>query len=260
MKITFGICTYNRKDIIEKTAKSLYEIIGIENINIRIYDDCSKEYDLGYLKKLFPSAKTIVSSKKNLGADANTRNMYLDFLSTEDDFLFNADSDLIYNPNILKELEKLITQTDGFLTSFNTFAHPIIRELNENFVEKEHVGAAGTFMTKRVARLIVNSINEYNQKFDWSFCKLLRDNNIRIFCTRNSLVQHIGFIGQNSNITSVDFGSNFEMTSLTNAKILETYIEKFFVAYYEEKKRKVSLDVKIKRKIKHFLQRINILK
>ena len=45
MKLLIGICTCNRKQIFEYTAKSLSEVKGIEKAKIVIYDDCSDEYD-----------------------------------------------------------------------------------------------------------------------------------------------------------------------------------------------------------------------
>ena len=102
MKITFGICTYNRKDILVKSAKSLNAISGIEKVNIRIYDDCSSEFDETELRALFPTAKSIIVRPENVGADMNTALMFEDFLTTEDEYLVVADADLIYRRDCLQ--------------------------------------------------------------------------------------------------------------------------------------------------------------
>ena len=65
--ITFGICTYNRRQILMNSAKSLALVRGIEKVHIRIYDDCSNEYDEAFLRSLFPDAVSITRQKVNLG-------------------------------------------------------------------------------------------------------------------------------------------------------------------------------------------------
>ena len=56
IKLTIGVCTHNRKYIIDSTSKSLNEIKNIEKANLKIYDDCSDEYNIEYLKQLYPTA------------------------------------------------------------------------------------------------------------------------------------------------------------------------------------------------------------
>ena len=50
-KLMIGICTYNRKKLIEYTSRSLGEVVGIQNTCVRIFDDCSTEYDKKYLNE-----------------------------------------------------------------------------------------------------------------------------------------------------------------------------------------------------------------
>lgn len=138
IKLTVGICTYNRKYIIENTSKSLNEINNIDKINMKVYDDCSDEYDIEYLKKLYPTAIKIDGSNKNLGADYNTKRMYQDFLESDDEYLFNADSDLIFNKNLLEVIENKIEILEKnnelvIFSVFNTPMHKIISDYDESF-------------------------------------------------------------------------------------------------------------------------------
>ncbi|MCA3572338.1 MAG: hypothetical protein IOC86_00365 [Aestuariivirga sp.] len=46
--------------------------------------------------------------------------------------------------------------------------------------------------------------------WDWRFCEYLQGRGIRIFCMRNSALQHLGFAnGQNSSLSSGDYGRGF---------------------------------------------------
>lgn len=219
--ITVGITTYNRIEVVRKMAKSLYDSIGIEECNIRIYDDCSSEYGVEELKELFPSAVKIFRQSKNMGADLNTWFMYIDFLNSSDNYFFNADSDLIFDRFwIQKGLENL-KYTDGVLSLFNTKNHPSIKEFNESLCIKQHVGAAGTLFTRGCIELIVNELkNTSHDSIDWRWCKVLNDNKKNIYVLNKSAVQHIGFWGQNSDVYTYDYGVGFEVNSLVNAKIL----------------------------------------
>ena len=53
MKVTIGIPTYNRKELLVVMATSLYKSELGDAVNIRVYDDCSAEYDALFLKELF---------------------------------------------------------------------------------------------------------------------------------------------------------------------------------------------------------------
>ena len=63
-KIMIAITTYNRKEIIEISSRSLYEIDGIVNGDVYVFDDCSTEFDSKYLEEMYPGAH-IIESKNN---------------------------------------------------------------------------------------------------------------------------------------------------------------------------------------------------
>lgn len=121
MKITVGITTFNRKNYLVKLQQSLSMSHNINSCNIRIYDDCSNEFSIRDLKRLFPNALEIIRRDRNVGADRNMRQMYVDFLKTNDDILVTMDSDLICRPDWIDFTEKHFYYTGGIM-SFTSVA------------------------------------------------------------------------------------------------------------------------------------------
>lgn len=211
--------------------------------NIRIYDDCSSEYDISEIKKIFPTAASIRRNERNFKADMNMFLFYKDFLSTNDEYLFNADSDIIFNKNCISKALDLIKYTDGVLSVFNATSHPPKEIIDENLCIKETIGAAGTFFSRKRIEEIVNYFSSQSSSektsFDWKWSKFLVENNIRIFCTNISLVQHIGYYGQNTIIKYkgykkiatykpyFDYGRNFIIDTIETGQIINNIFEKF---------------------------------
>lgn len=238
MKLLIGICTYNRKQIIEYTAKSLSEVKGIEKAKIIIYDDCSDEYDIEFLKKIYPMASKIVRNEKRLGADYNTEQMYRDFCKSQENYLFNADSDLLFNSNVIDIIEENIRATEKInskiiFSVFNTPNHKIIKKIDENLYQKESIGAAGAVLSKQAVKTFIETIpKQYSCKItsiDHFFCSKLKQDDYKILCTQNSYVQHIGLIGQNSFFYNTDWGENFEIETFNNAKAISEVLQEIFM-------------------------------
>lgn len=224
--ITFGICTFNRKELLVKSLKSLGNVCGLERINIRIYDDCSTEYDEGFLRKIFPYADSIKRASKNQGADMNTAAMYEDFLQSSDEWLFNADSDLLYSADIIDRILELKDASGGFMTMFNCINHRTIGTEKE-FVIKDSVGAAGCLLSRNVVELILNQIQNRGFGFDVKYSRLLREHGFKLYATRHSYVQHIGVEGFNSRDINFDYGENFNVKDGLNAEIIEETFETY---------------------------------
>ena len=233
--ITFGICTYNRKEILLRSAKSLKSINRYSEINVRIYDDCSTEYDKCFLQNLFPEAKTIHVQKKNSGADKNTSVMYEDFLSSGDDILFNADSDILYSKDIVDVLENTLAKTDGFFSVFNTPAHAVTGRCDSSILTKRVVGAAGCCLTREIAGIILENVTSREKSFDTKMCEVLRVKGKRILTTKKSYVQHIGVVGQNTDFFSFDYGVGFQCDSIENAESIEDAFEKYVLSIQDFK-------------------------
>ena len=221
--ITIGITTYNRKKTLERMALSLYESKISLPYHIRIYDDASSQYDEVYLKNLFPDAVSVIRNVDNKGADENIKSMYEHFLTTNDEFFFNADSDLIFSKGWLEKLMRLIPYTDGVLSAFNTNRHKSFKKevLNGVGVErKEDLGSAGVLFKRSIVELILRELGNIKTSFDWEWSYVLQNNGISLYSVSESLVQHIGIDGYNSNGCNYDFGDGFLVDSLVTGQIL----------------------------------------
>lgn len=222
--LTIGITTYNRLYTLKKMASSLYE----SNLNIpyhiRIYDDASTEYGISTLKELFPNATTIHRNSKTIKADKNSYLMYQDFLKTNDQYFFNADSDLIFRRDWLIIGMKLIKKTDGVLTLFNSHRSKKTDTRFFDIKEIESSGAAGMLLSKNcineiIDKFTIKSIHDEVPMFDIKWCEYLRSRGFKIFSVKKSLVQHIGLVGQNSKRFFYDFGENFQVDSISQGQI-----------------------------------------
>ena len=227
--VTIGIATYNRKSTLEKMAKSLYlSDLSSARVHIRIYDDCSAEFGKDYLESLFPNANIHINAV-NLKADLNTFSMYQDFLKSDDQYFFNADSDLIFRKDWLSFCLDHIEETQGVMSIFNTPNHHAIGEAsNPAFVLKKDIGAAGTFFKRERIEQIVSSLsNSEKKRVDWAFSEFFIKNDIQICCSKDSYVQHIGLIGHNSSMAFIDYGQNFKVDSVENGQILNDVFNVF---------------------------------
>ncbi|MBS5038833.1 MAG: hypothetical protein KHZ27_10555 [Fusobacterium sp.] len=239
MRITLAIPTYNRKEIVEITSLSFKEL---SDINIRIYDDRSSEYDLSFLKKVFPTAKEIILRNQNLKADKNMYTIYTDFLNTNDDILIQLDSDMLIGKDfflMVSEISKNILKEEAVYSLYNSNSHEFIEEnvfkiINkEIFKLKEHIGGACVIFSKKTLEKIIKNIKIKNNDFsnyDYKWSKYLRENNIPIYVSQKSYVQHIGVGGQNNtSIKNIDIGYDFVgILNITQVNYLLKYYEKLF--------------------------------
>lgn len=235
-KLMIGICTYNRKKIIEYTSRSLKEIEGIQNACVRIFDDCSTEYDEQYLKEKYPMADKITINEKNLGADYNTQKMFKDFANSNNEYLFIADSDLVFNTDVLKHIENGIHELEEkkeivIFSLFNAHTHKTIGNYSEIFEIKKDIGSAGTVISKEVVKKFIDKPYSGKLSFDNFYCNMLTAEGAKILCSKNSYVQHIGITGQNSFLNSVDMGINFKVDTINNAEAIIDILQKAFIWY-----------------------------
>jgi len=224
MKFCIGITTYNRLDLIKRMSSSLNASNDIESCNIRIYDDKSFEINVNDIRKEFPNAKEIIVRNKNLGADKNMYQMFVDFLQTDDDYLLVADSDLIFHPDwflFFKRHSNL-----DILSLYNSVSHEQIGvgKKEEEIITKRHVGAAGTIFKKHIVKKIIDNVPP-SRSYDWDWSNYLIKEGFELNVSRNSYVQHIGIVGTNNDGgTILDFGLNF----FPGNKINEDYLIDFF--------------------------------
>lgn len=231
--ITIGITTFNRLNLMKAMAQSLYESALPDNHSIRIYDDASTDYSMDTLRNIFPNAASLHRNQKNLGADLNTFSMYQDFLNSNDEYFFNADSDLLFSREWLSKALALLPKTDGVLSLFNTPSHQIKQELGDLCI-KDDLGAAGTLFTRKRIEDICNGMGRNSNEFsisklgiDYAWSRYFQSKEIRLFCTKDSLVQHIGVWGQNSTQGFFDFGAGFKIDTFHNGQSINDLLEGF---------------------------------
>ena len=228
-KVMIGITTYNRKKLLESMARSLYESDLSTAHSIRIYDDGSTEYSRDNLQEIFPDAEKISVNRINKGADLNTWDMYCDFLESDCDYLFNADSDLLFSKDWLLMGLDHIKITDGILSIFNTGIHKSVGEENGLLI-KPIFGAAGTLFTRNRIEELVHAFKTGSFEpchIDWGFCDFFSKAGVKLFCTGKSYVQHIGISGFNSDEKGFCYGMNFIVDSLLNGQTINDILEGF---------------------------------
>jgi hypothetical protein len=220
-------------DILQDFQISLSLIRNIDKCNVRIYDDCSTEFDEVFLKKLFPYAAEIKIRSKNVGPSMNISLIFRDFLKTNDDVLFMADSDLVFHTHCLTFIENNFQFTDGFFSLFNSPKHKSLNEtiiMGYEYCEKKTVGSAGSVFSKELVRDMVANLPhaiEFGHDLAWSDY-LYNTKKARMLVSKKSYVQHVGFYGSHCNgLNEIDYGLNFESDNVITSSIIIKYLEKF---------------------------------
>ena len=234
-KIIIGITTYNRLHILRRMADSLYSSLSGVEYDIVVYDDASTEYGEYELRRVFPDAKKIHRQEHNIGSDLNIFFMYEDFVRNydEDCILVNADSDLIFKRTWVNDMLECFQKTDGVLSLFNAKSHSVKECIDDSFCEKELYGSAGVVFSYSLMAELLNKDNPYvispqlvrEKGGDISWCASLQKMKKRLMCINQSLVQHIGIDGYNSDKTNFDYGVGFCVDSNINGQILNDTLE-----------------------------------
>lgn len=233
MNIAIGITSFNRKEYLQAMVDSLRRSRGIERCAIRVYDDCSSDYDKETLRELIPEATEIVRRDTNMGSDRNIRQMYIDFLKTTDDVFVAIDSDLLFNPTWIEFIEKYFPKTDGIMSLYNSAMHATIGKVQIEdviFAEKEHVGSAAVVMSRDVVQMIADNIPA-GDAYDWRWSKYLRKTEKRLLVSDISYIQHVGLHGYNCDGScSVEFGLNFYPEDVKDRKIVIDFFQELLLA------------------------------
>lgn len=217
--------------------------------------------------KIFPTAKSIKINRHNLKADKNMYQMYADFVSTGDDYFFNADSDIIFNNQWLNTAIELVEKTDGVLSLFNANSHSPYKIPDEKLCLKNTAGAAGMFFSRNRLVELMSHFNSIEQVkgFDWQWSEYFTNNKINIYCINKSLVQHIGYNGQNTGLY-FDIGRNYTIETVEDGQIMNDILEKYLdTISVKEKEREdrfnkiATINNKLKNDFKYCLNRCFII-
>lgn len=220
-------------DYIKKMCLSINKSIGLKQCFIRIYDDCSSEFNANTIINEFPFVTEYKRRDHNLGADLNMHQMYLDFLETGDDVLVNCDSDMIFRADWIDKLLELLPLTDGVLSLYNSALHLSSERLEigrEKLVRKESLGAAGTVFTREIVQSIVKNVKP-SFKFDWDWSNYLTSKGISLMVTEDSYIQHIGIHGENCDACIIiDYGLHFYPLDEDTLKLNVAFFEQLVAA------------------------------
>ncbi|MBO6244543.1 MAG: hypothetical protein J6O41_08320, partial [Clostridia bacterium] len=176
---------------------------------------------------LFPMA-SIYRHKTNRGADYNMWYLYHDFLKSDDEIFFNADSDIIFSKGWLEKGLSLLDKTDGCLSLFNTANHMNI-SIGDELVENLDVGAACVLFKRDVLESIMDMYSSEDVvHFDFQWSEFLKKNGLKIYATKSSFIQHIGFTGKNSGIKGFDYGDGFIIDSVFNGQVINNAVEEYY--------------------------------
>ena len=228
-KILFLMRSYNRPEYLSKTLKSLQK----SDINICfkkiIYDDNSNNDTISILKK-YEDKYDILYNNINYGQKSMVR--LLDFVLKQNykyDYICYVDNDVEVKSNFIKtcyetfeliKKEQKLQNNKILLTGFN--AHRTHKTINkyEKYIEKESIGGIHMYFHKS----LINKIKNWwdNGYYDWAVVEGLKKDGGRIFCTKPSIIEHIGKIGYNSNEKSYDKAVDFFSNILTNNNNLKT--------------------------------------
>ena len=220
MKLMISVPVFNRKKYLEITARSLFECSGVNKVDIKIFNDCSTEFGIDYLKILFnkPNAEIIDRKSKMEHASAHQYRIILDFLATNNDMLLFCDSDLLLRPDALEYIFKNFQRTDGVLGLYNSELHRDIY-FDGEFVYKEDVGFAGLCVSRALLQGFVDK-KKKGHSMDFKLSNFLLSKNARLMVPKSCYIQHIGFDGQNCGNTSVEYTPNFIPLSDFNKEVI----------------------------------------
>ena len=210
MSLAICITTFNRKRLVEANARSLQKAKLTKATKIIVLDDASSEFDVAWLKAIYPQSASIFRREATTGDaslaafDAMSR-----LVATGADVLLLLDSDFIVNPNFLKPALQQLTKSEGLLSLFNTPTHPTLREEGSLLI-KPSVGAAATLWTRECALDVLKNVAR-GKYWDWRFSSYFENNSKNIYCVKTSLAQHLGlFEGQHLMTGGGDIGIGFD--------------------------------------------------
>ncbi len=209
MKVAVGISTYNRADLVGLNALYLCRSRLTSDVTLLVVDDASTEYDVAFLREVYPSGTDIQRRDQNSGgADFAIYDLLNRLVSTEAEVLVLLDSDLIVSGDFMVKTIELLPLAKGILSLFNTPAHAAVGSRGP-FLLKKTVGSAGTVWPRRVAVETLAGVPP-GRSWDWRFSDFLIEAGYEICVVRGSFVQHMCFnVGQNSGPLTGDFGSGF---------------------------------------------------
>lgn len=114
------------------------------------------------------------------------------FQEIEDDNLMLIEADAVVHPEIFITVNKMIKELPDmrYGSVFNTKNHPAIKKVKDEYLKKDCMGFFGSIINRQSW----NSL-KIEGGIDWSYCRHVRNQNMGIYCTNRSYIEHMGFSG-----------------------------------------------------------------
>lgn len=203
--ITMTITVYNRLEYVQRSLASLEEL-GELPFRVVVIDDHSDEQTHSYLEEVCSrNGWDLFRNEENLGATANniTRSLYVD---TE--WMYISDSDVIYSSKFVTELRQLYDlckEVDGIGSLFNTSGsgrHLTILDVKDRYFRKASIGGVSMLIKRDLFAEITADHTKHLRTgytgWDYAVVFYCNENNVPIWVTKNSYIDHIGVYGAHS--------------------------------------------------------------
>lgn len=164
-----------------------------------IVDDCSEDKTVWQIIESFSIEGVEIIKKRHLSniGVAFSIKLAMDELIDKCDMFMTLDGDTIVKPDFVNKILSL--PSDGIRTGFNTRVknlhgqerHPIISETDTYYIKKS-LGGVNVCFDLRAYNLYIKPSLLNRNHWDWDLCKRIQSFKLNIYCTKPSVVQHLG--------------------------------------------------------------------
>ena len=256
MKNTIVIFSHNRPTYLELLLKNLYDIFENENyskffFSIDIF--YSNYLSLPYIKKKrlsYVEINYIISPNSTSSQKINQSFMkYYCEEELGEGFLLYLDDDCILNKrrfiDFFRNFSEL-SKKNTIYSIYNSSAHKIFKFNNKmNLYEKKTAGMLGILFPKKILKDYINLTNisrvNPNTCADSIFLEFYVKHYGNLILTNPiSIIQHIGFIGENNSLfkKDIEFSSSYIYEFIAN----ENYIE-LLINLFTQKNNKININI-----------------
>lgn len=214
--IHIGLLTYGRSFYVTPSLRSLFSVLD-SSFQVHIADDGSPSQDLTLWKNLvdqYASCQVTWIHHQHIGPNQN----FITLVNSlpNDGLVYLTNDDVIYKKSFLPTL-KTLAQNPQILSGqaigslFNTATHPIVAPgPTEDLVIKNLCGGISLLLQAHLLKKYAQALqtNAAIQPFIWDggLQVFTQPNLVCYLVTKESHVQHIGFLGTSPN---PDFGEGF---------------------------------------------------
>ncbi len=196
------LTTYNRFEVLQASLNSLMHTQFLPNTQLIVQDDASTDRRVRQLLQQYPwRIPTEVNINTcNLRCDANVQSVIDKGFALGGECVFVVDSDALYHPDWMQQTMDLYQRYPkaGVITTFNTDKHQVLEERDDCIVKKSMGGFAVLLKKEMYAHV------KKTRGWDWEMTRVCSEMGYEMLATKNSYVDHIGYIGTHSNARTIE--------------------------------------------------------